>query len=244
MPFPDIDPIAFSLGPLAIRWYALAYLAGIGFAFFYGRLLIKQKPLWHQSTPPMTATPTHRLCVLGDHWRYSGRAFGYVLFYSLLVGGDYYLNNPPVDSRGVGRRHVVSWRLGRRRACRRICRASPQTKRPIGPRSNGRNCPIGLLLGRVANFINGELYGRVTTMPWGVVFPDGGPLPRHPSQLYEGLLEGLLCFIILRIATHNLTALRKPGWWPACSPSSMPCRAFWWNLCANPMHTLVCFPMG
>jgi phosphatidylglycerol:prolipoprotein diacylglycerol transferase len=71
--------------------------------------------------------------------------------------------------------------------------------------------PIGLFLGRVANFINGELYGRETTLPWGVIFPTGGPLPRHPSQLYEGLLEGVIMFVIIRIVTHVFHGLRRPG---------------------------------
>jgi len=71
--------------------------------------------------------------------------------------------------------------------------------------------PIGLFLGRVANFINGELYGRETTLPWGIVFPNGGPLPRHPSQLYEGLLEGVLLFLVLRLVSHVFHGLRRPG---------------------------------
>ena len=71
--------------------------------------------------------------------------------------------------------------------------------------------PIGLFFGRIANFINGELYGRITNVPWGMVFPDGGPLPRHPSQLYQAFGEGILLFIILSIAIWRFKALKKPG---------------------------------
>jgi phosphatidylglycerol:prolipoprotein diacylglycerol transferase len=71
--------------------------------------------------------------------------------------------------------------------------------------------PIGIFLGRIANFINGELYGRITDAPWGIVFPDGGNLPRHPSQLYEAFGEGLITFIILNIAAHKTKVLAKPG---------------------------------
>ncbi|WP_424982717.1 prolipoprotein diacylglyceryl transferase [Maritalea sp. S77] len=211
MPFPNIDPIAFSIGPLAIRWYALAYLVGIGFAFFYGRQLIKQKPIWHQSTPPMTATQLTDFVFWAIIGVILGGRIAYVLFYSILVGGDYYLQNPlSIFAVWEGGMSFHGGLIGVALAAVFFARHIKQN--PLSALDlMAAIAPIGLLLGRIANFINGELYGRVTTMPWGVVFPDGGPNPRHPSQLYEGLLEGLLCFIILRIATHNLTALRKPG---------------------------------
>lgn len=211
MPFPNIDPIAFSIGPLAIRWYALAYLVGIAFAFFYGRLLIRQKPIWHKSTPPMTAPQLTDFVFWAIIGVIVGGRFAYVVFYSLLVGSDYFITNPlAIFAVWEGGMSFHGGLIGVALAAiffARYIKQSPLSTLDL----MAAIAPIGLFLGRIANFINGELYGRITKLPWGVVFPDGGPYPRHPSQLYEGLLEGLICFIILRIATHNLTALRRPG---------------------------------
>lgn len=225
MPFPNIDPVALSFGPIMIRWYALAYLAGILFAWGYGRHLVLQTQLWGKAQPPFTPTQLIDFIFWAVLGVILGGRIGYVLFYDILLSvglnwqsgfgaifaGSYFLQNPidiPQVWQGGMSFHgglfglvIAIWFFARH----------------IG--SNVLSAidllalisPFGLLFGRVANFINGELYGRVTDMPWGVIFPSGGPDPRHPSQLYEGLLEGVFLFLILRIVSHNLQGLRKPG---------------------------------
>ncbi|WP_328767902.1 prolipoprotein diacylglyceryl transferase [Devosia sediminis] len=208
LPFPDIDPIAFAIGPFAVRWYALAYLFGVLLGAAYGYLLLANQRLWHKGTPPFPAK---------DIWDFAfwamlsivigGRA-GYVLFYNL----PYYLANPgQIINTLDGGMSYHGGMLGLMLAA------------ILFTRSKGGNwlssldliaavATIGIFLGRIANFINSELYGAPTTAPWGVIFPtDPLQVARHPSQLYEAALEGLLLFLVIRVATHVLYALRKPG---------------------------------
>lgn len=225
LPFPDIDPIAFALGPIVIRWYALAYLAGILFAWAYGRHLVLQKPLWGAVKAPFTPTQLIDFIFWAVIGVIIGGRLGYVLFYDILLSvglngaqgwnavfaGSYFLQNPfdiPQVWQGGMSFHgglfglvIALWLYASRIGSNIL--SSLDLLALISP--------IGLLFGRLANFVNGELYGRVTEMPWGVIFPAGGPDPRHPSQLYEGMLEGLLLFIVLRIVSHNMLGLRKPG---------------------------------
>ncbi|MFB9138256.1 prolipoprotein diacylglyceryl transferase [Maritalea porphyrae] len=225
LPFPNIDPIALSLGPIVIRWYALAYLAGILFAWGYGRHLVLQKPLWGKVQPPLTPNQLIDFVFWAVIGVIIGGRLGYVLFYDILLSaglnakdgfsaiyaGSYYLQNPmdiPQIWQGGMSFHgglfglvAAMWFYARHIKSNFLSAIDLLAL----------TTPFGLLFGRIANFINGELYGRVTDMPWGVIFPTGGPEPRHPSQLYEGLLEGLLLFVILRVVSHNLAGLRKPG---------------------------------
>lgn len=208
MPFPNIDPIAFAIGPIAIRWYALAYLFGVILGAGYGYLLLRNERLWHRGAPPFPAK---------DIWDFAfwamlaiviGGRTGYVLFYNL----PYYLANPlEIINTLDGGMSYHGGMIGLMLAA------------ILFTRSKGGNwlssldllgavATIGIFLGRMANFINAELYGAPTTLPWGVVFPtDPLQVARHPSQLYEAALEGLLLFLIIRLATHVFYALRKPG---------------------------------
>lgn len=208
MPFPNIDPIAIAIGPIAIRWYALAYLFGVLLGAAYGYLLLRNERLWHRGAPPFAAK---------DIWDFAfwamlaiviGGRVGYVLFYNL----PYYLANPgQIINTLDGGMSYHGGMLGLMLAA------------ILFTRSKGGNwlssldllgavATIGIFLGRLANFINAELYGAPTDAPWGVVFPtDPLQVARHPSQLYEALLEGLLLFLVIRIATHVFYALRKPG---------------------------------
>lgn len=208
MPFPNIDPIAFSIGPLAIRWYALAYLFGVILGAGYGYLLLRNERLWYKGTPPFPAK---------DIWDFAfwamlaiviGGRTGYVLFYNL----PYYLQNPiEIINTLDGGMSYHGGMVGLMLAA------------IFFTRSRGGNwlssldllgavATIGIFLGRIANFINAELYGAPTDLPWGVVFPtDPLQVARHPSQLYEAALEGLVLFLIIRLATHVFYALRKPG---------------------------------
>lgn len=207
LPFPEIDPIAFALGPIVIRWYALAYLAGIFLGVGYGMLLLKRKSLWINNNPPMTPSELFDFTFWIVIGIIIGGRLGYVLFYDPLA----FLASPAAM--------IAIWDGGMsfHGGCLGLMLAMA-----IYCRHKGANIlsgldllaccsTIGLFLGRVANFINAELYGSVTTMPWGVVFPGAGDLPRHPSQLYEGLLEGVLLFLVIRYFTHVKLALRKPG---------------------------------
>ena len=183
IPFPDIDPVFFSIGPFAIRWYALAYVAGIILGWRYGLWMCKRQPAL---LSPKDLDDAVTWIIIGI---IAGGRIGYVLFYNPA----YFLANP-IEAfylwRGGMSFHgglagvlLGLWWFSYRRGIRyfqlsdvvAIC------------------VPFGLFFGRLANFINGELFGRVTDMPWGMVFPNGGPLPRHPSQLYEAALEACCC---------------------------------------------------
>ena len=208
MPFPNIDPIAFAIGPIAIRWYALGYLFGVLLGAAYGYLLLRNERLWHRGAPPFPAK---------DIWDFAfwtmlaiviGGRLGYVLFYNL----PYYLENPTeIINTLDGGMSYHGGMLGLMLAVVLF------TQRHKGNWLSGLDLiaavsTIGIFLVRIANFINSELYGAPTDAPWGVVFPtDPLQVARHPSQLYEAALEGLLLFFIIRVATHVFYALRKPG---------------------------------
>lgn len=200
IPFPFADEVLFQIGPVAIRWYALSYIAGILIGWFILRLITRpaHDPVGHQ--------PFESLLNAGIIGIILGGRLAYVLFYNL----PYYASQPlealavwkgGMSFHGgllgmIGAVYIVS----RRHRIRFLQLADLVAI----------VAPIGLFLGRTANFINCELYGRITDMPWGVVFNQGtcikagdtsmaGDLPRHPSQIYEALLEGLILFIIMLV---------------------------------------------
>jgi phosphatidylglycerol---prolipoprotein diacylglyceryl transferase len=209
LPFPNIDPIAFAIGPIAIRWYALGYLFGVLLGAAYGYLLLARKQLWHRGEPPFPAR---------DIWDFAfwtmlaiviGGRLGYVLFYNL----PYYLENPSQILNTLdGGMSYHGGMLGLMLAVIVFTRIKGSGKWLSGLDLIASVSTIGIFLVRIANFINAELYGAPTSLPWGVVFPtDPEQLPRHPSQLYEAALEGLLLFLVIRVATHVFYALRRPG---------------------------------
>lgn len=206
--YPHIDPVAFSIGPFAVRWYALAYIAGLVFANWYMKRLVSTPALWAGKPPTMTVQQVDDFFVWSLLGVVLGGRIGYVLFYNPL----HYLEQPAdVLRTWDGGMSFHGGFLGVVAACvifgRRIG-AGLDRMLDLGAAS----VPVGLGLGRLANFVNGELYGRVTDVPWAMVFP-GDPLqqPRHPSQLYEAGLEGLVLFLAVRIATHRFQALAHPG---------------------------------
>ncbi len=207
MPFPDIDPIAFSIGPLVVRWYALSYLLGVALGIFYGRTLLRRKSLWANNTPPLTPDQFVDFAMWAVIGAIVGGRLGYVLFYNL----PYFLENPlAIFQTWQGGMSFHGGLLGIMTAMFFFVRhkkASFLSALDL----LGAVSPIGLMLGRIANFINGELYGRPTSLPWGIIFPGGGDVPRHPSQLYEAALEGLVLFLVLRFVTQILYGLRRPG---------------------------------
>jgi len=205
IPFPDIDPVLVQIGPLAIRWYALAYIFGILAGWVYGRAIIRNRRNWG-GPAPLALVDFDDFILWVTFGIILGGRIGYVLFYNL----PYFIEHP-VEMFEVwnGGMSFHGGFLG----CV-VAVMAFATMRKIPVLSLGdivcAVAPIGLLFGRLANFINGELWGRVTDVPWAMVFPRGGPLPRHPSQLYEAALEGLLLLIVLRIMVRA-GALRRPG---------------------------------
>ncbi len=187
--FPVIDPVAVQLGPFVVRWYALAYVAGIVLGWRYGLMLCRRRPA--------LVTPEHieeavTWIVVGI---ILGGRLGYVLFYNPA----YYLADPMQALyvwRGGMSFHgglagvLLALLLFARRKGISYFRLTDVV---------GCCVPFGLFFGRLANFINGELFGRVSEVPWAMVFPQGGPLPRHPSQLYEAALEGVALFLVLAL---------------------------------------------
>ncbi len=206
MPFQNIDPVIFELGPLALRWYSLAYIVGLMAGWKYIAHLNRTAQLWPAGAPAKPDDMDDILLWLTLGVILGGR-LGYVLFYNT----SYYLANPG-DALAVwqGGMSFHGGALGVIVAVILFAR-----RRGIAVLSLGDMVaivtPLGLLLGRLANFINSELWGRVTDVPWAVVFPNGGPLPRHPSQLYEAALEGLLLLVILNLLAWKGNALSRPG---------------------------------
>jgi len=205
LPFPVFDPVAIQVGPLAIRWYALAYVAGILLGWLFARQIVRRDRLWGSRQRP-EARDIDDLVT----WVTIGVVLGGRLGFVLIYNPAYYLNHP-LEA-------LMLWRggmafhgglLGVIVAVVLFCRARGIAALPVLDVLAGV-VPIGLFFGRIANFINGELWGRTTTVPWGMVFPGAGPLPRHPSQLYQAALEGLVLFAVIAVAIR-MGALRRPG---------------------------------
>jgi phosphatidylglycerol:prolipoprotein diacylglycerol transferase len=201
IPFPAIDPVLVEIGPLAIRWYSLAYIAGILLGWRYMLRLAQGRP------GGADAAAIDDLIVWMVLGIVLGGRLGYVLFYKPA----YYLANPlEVAFVWQGGMAFHGGLIGVMVATVLFAR---RRKLALFPLADLIACaaPIGLFFGRLANFINGELWGRTTDVAWAVVFPGGGPEPRHPSQIYEALLEGAVLFLLL-LALWRLTRLReRPG---------------------------------
>ncbi|MBM3572415.1 MAG: prolipoprotein diacylglyceryl transferase, partial [Alphaproteobacteria bacterium] len=201
LPFPAIDPVAIAIGPLVVRWYALAYIAGLVGGWRYA--------LWLARRPP-ALVPRERL----DDFVFwatlavlLGGRLGYVLFYK----PGYYISHPgEILMVWHGGMSFHGGLVGVIVACIWFARRHGIPVLAFGD-VIAAVAPIGLLCGRLANFINGELFGRVSDVPWAMVFPTGGPQPRHPSQLYEAALEGLGPLVILFVLVKATDALRRPG---------------------------------
>jgi phosphatidylglycerol:prolipoprotein diacylglycerol transferase len=208
IPFPIIDPIAVSFGPLSLRWYGLAYMAGLLIGWLYARKLISCKRLWAAKT---SITPAHIDDLL--LWATLGVVLGGRLGYVLLYNPAYYMANP-ADIIAVWN-GGMSFHGGLVGTALAIYIFSRKHKLPLMSLLDVASAvaPVGIFFGRLANFINGELWGRATEVPWAMVFPhpDAGELARHPSQLYEAALEGLLLFGILQLLIYRQAALLKPG---------------------------------
>jgi phosphatidylglycerol:prolipoprotein diacylglycerol transferase len=222
LPYPKINPNIIEIGPIEVRWYGLMYVLGFLASYF---LIGRQR----------------RARLLGLE---GARRLEFIIFLSfgLIVGarlGDvvlfqsylhsYYLYNPiEIIAVWHGGMSFHGGLIGSVLACILFSRIY---KLPFWDLADVIivTVPVGLFLGRLGNFINGELYGRPSTLPWAMVFPAGGPQPRHPSQLYEAFLEGVVLFIVLWTLKDRFVY----------SSVVMEYCAFWWNFSASPIHILV-----
>lgn len=205
--FPTIDPVALSLGPVKVRWYGLAYMAGLLLAWLYIRRLLAEERLWKNNKAPFSVAASEDLLLWMTFGVIIGGRLGQVLFYEF----DYFRTHPleilAVWNGGMSFHGgllgagVVAWAFARRHeapvlSVMDVCSAA---------------VPFGLFFGRLSNFINQEHWGRPSSMPWAVIFPKAGPEPLHPSQLYEAATEGILLFLALRWLTHRRDAFHRPG---------------------------------
>ena len=214
LPFPDIDPVAVAIGPLTIKWYGLAYLVGLVLGWLYIKRVVADGRLWPGGKTPFLPEKVDDLLLYLTVGTVVGGRLGYVILYepsayiaqpleifSVWKGGMSFHG----ALIGCG---IATWLFARRN------NVNPWTALDLATAA----VPIGLFFGRIANFINGELFGRVTDVPWAMVFPHAKylypavePATRHPSQLYEAALEGLALFLLLRLLTHAYGALKTPG---------------------------------
>ena len=204
--FPNVSPIVFEWGPLVLRWYALAYVAGLLFAAWYIKLLVATPRLWGANRPTLKIGQVDDLFLWFMLGVIGGGRLGYVLFYKPL---HYFANPLEIFKTWDGGMSFHGGFLGVVLACLIYGRRHGMGLDRLLDLGAAAT-PVGLGLGRLANFINAELWGRASDLPWAVVFP-GDNFGRHPSQLYEAALEGLLLFIVIRMATHRWGALKYPG---------------------------------
>lgn len=191
-----INPIFLQIGPLQLRWYGLAYILGLAL----GLLTIK-KTLQHLQFSRNDQWDLMTYAMIGI---LLGGRLGYILFYDL----SFYLQNPgEIVALWHGGMAYHGGALGCLLAVILFCKHKQKPLLNVLD-ALGLASTLGIFMGRIANFINGELYGRITTLPWGMVFPTGGPFPRHPSQLYEAFFEGLVLFFLLKWASKKAL---KPG---------------------------------
>jgi len=205
--FPVFDPVAFSIGWFVIRWYALAYIGGIVLGWIYARSLVKKERLWGGPVP-ITLVQLDDFILWVTLGIIVGGRTGYVLFYNLA----FFIQHPAeIFQLWNGGMSFHGGFLGCVAAVMLFARKNDISILSLGDITTAVG-PIGLFLGRLANFINSELWGRTadSSVPWAMVFPNGGPLPRHPSQLYEAGLEGILLFAILAVMVR-MGALKRPG---------------------------------
>lgn len=205
--YPEIDPIAFSIGPLAVRWYGIAYVVGIMLGWYYGRRLVSNPSLWAGGKSPISLQQIDDFIFYAAIGIVVGGRLGYVFFYE----PEHFLQNPAwlfaINQGGM------SFHGGFLGTAAAMILFAWRNRLPIWSLFDivSAVVPVGLFFGRVANFINGELWGRVTDVPWAMIFPAGGPSTRHPNQLYEASLEGIVLLLVLMALVYPGKALSKPG---------------------------------
>jgi len=237
--YPDIDPVLVHLGPLAIRWYALAYIAGLLLGWWLILKTLRDTRLWagppFGGKPPATADDIGDLVVWATLGVILGGRLGWVIFYGTILCSvsphSSYCQGLPMEFVTNPIRIVAAWKggmsfhgglIGVAAALYFFCRARKLDLLKVGDLV-ASVAPVGLFFGRIANFVNGELWGKATDVPWAMIFCNdtiraayrglcpAGDFPRHPSQLYEAALEGLVLFAILQIGIRVFNWHRRPG---------------------------------
>ncbi|MBX3478021.1 MAG: prolipoprotein diacylglyceryl transferase [Brevundimonas sp.] len=227
MPFPEFDPVLIWLGPVPIRWYALAYVAGIVLGWWYAARLVKTERVWAPGRAPITGPQLDDLALYLVLGVILGGRLGYALFYkpemfAHLFTGHSWGERLELFQMWTGGMSFHGGFLGVALAIVWFARKQGANLLSLGDLI-APVAPLGLFFGRLANFINGELWGRVTDVPWAIRFCNAriletygycpaGDAPRHPSQLYEAGLEGLVLFAILSLAIWKGRLLAKPGY--------------------------------
>jgi phosphatidylglycerol---prolipoprotein diacylglyceryl transferase len=205
--FPSIDPVALSFGPFAVKWYGLSYMAGLLLGWVYIKRLLSEHRLWPEGQAPFAVERTDDLLLFITLGVILGGRFGSVVFYE----PGYYLQHPgeilQVWKGGMAFHGALLGCGAAMYVFSRVYKVSFLSTMDLV----AATVPLGLMFGRIANFINGELWGRPSTVPWAMAFPGAGPATRHPSQLYEAASEGLLLFLLLRVLTHQKLGLKSPG---------------------------------
>ena len=199
--FPAIDPIIVSLGPLAIRWYGLMYLVGLGVAYFLAMREVKA------GRSPYSESQVSDLLFYGFMGAVLGGRIGYVIFYQF----ERFLSDPLyLFQMNQGGMSFHGGLLGVITVLFLFSRKTKTSLFQIGDFA-APLVPIGLAAGRFGNFLNGELWGRTTDVSWGMIFPNAGPDPRHPSQLYQFFMEGILLFVIVYLYSRKPRAVGSVG---------------------------------
>ena len=206
MPYPEIDPIAFSVGPVDVHWYGIAYVVGIMLGWFYARRLIETPRLW-AGEAPMSRVQLDDFLVWAAVGIILGGRIGYILFYDFPNVAAEPLRAIQIWNGGM------SFHGGFAGTTLAMLLFARRHRIPVWSLFDivAAVVPIGLFFGRIANFVNGELWGRLSDAPWAVVFPQAGPFARHPSQLYEAGLEGIALLAVLALAIWSFGALKRPG---------------------------------
>jgi phosphatidylglycerol---prolipoprotein diacylglyceryl transferase len=221
--FPNLDPVALrigpfpigdmSIGPFLLRWYALAYIAGLVLGWRYMVHLIRKERLWAPGKATITAVDADDYLFWATLGVILGGRLGYVLFYMLPNAADRArIADDPLTIIRIweGGMAFHGGLLGVAIATYYFARKRNASLFTLGDLVSAC-APIGLFFGRLANFVNGELWGRPSDAPWAMVFPSGGPEARHPSQLYEAFLEGVVLFVAIYVLTHRYDSLKRPG---------------------------------
>jgi phosphatidylglycerol:prolipoprotein diacylglycerol transferase len=215
IPFPEIDPVLIQIGPIAIRWYALSYIAGLLGAWWFILKLLRTDRLWVGA--PFNGKPQATREHIGDLFVWAalgvivGGRLGYVLFYGLIYEWEKFSTEPwKVFYTWEGGMSFHGGAIGVVLAIILFARRNKLDMVALGDLV-AVAAPIGLFFGRMANFINGELWGKPTDVPWAMVFPAADDQPRHPSQLYEAGLEGVVLFLIMLAMVYRFDALKRPG---------------------------------
>lgn len=207
LPFPNIDPVLFSIGPVSVHWYGLAYVAGILLGWLYAKRIAANHSLWRNNTSPITQLNLDDFLLWVALGIVLGGRVGYVLFYDFPNVVENPLRIFQIWNGGM------SFHGGLLGTILAMVIFARKHSIPLWSLFDivAAVVPIGLFCGRIANFINGELWGRVSDVPWAFVFPTGGPFARHPSQLYEAILEGVVLFTLLAIMIFKAHSLKMPG---------------------------------